>query len=42
MKGPYPSFDSNGKLIAAEQWYAEEFNGTDVPVNEKVSHVVIT
>jgi len=42
LKGPYPSYDSNGKLIAAEQYYAEEFNGTDAPVAEKGAYVVLT
>jgi hypothetical protein len=42
LKGPFPSYDpSTGKLIAAEQYYAEEFNGNDAPVPEKASHVVI-
>ena len=39
--GPFPSYDSNGNLIGADQYYAEEFNGSIVPVNEKTSHVVI-
>ena len=41
LKGPFPSF-SNGKLVAADQWYTEEFNGTEVPVVEKVAHVVVS
>jgi hypothetical protein len=41
LKGPFPSYDSNGKIIAADQYYAEEYNGTDVPVVEKVAHVKI-
>lgn len=38
IKGPFPSFN-NGKLVAAEQYYVEEFNGSFVPVNEKASFV---
>lgn len=41
LKGPFPSYDSNGKIIAADQYYAEEYNGTDVPVVEKVAHVKV-
>lgn len=41
LKGPFPSFQ-DGKLLAADQYYAEEYNGTDVPVVEKVAHVVIS
>lgn len=41
LKGPFPSF-SNGKLVAADQWYTEEWNGDEVPVIQKVAHVVVT
>ena len=41
LKGPYPSYSSN-KLVASEQYYAEEFNGTDAPVPEKSSYVKLT
>ena len=41
VKGPFPSYDSNGNLIGANQYYLEEFNGSLVPVVEKTSHVVI-
>jgi regulator of replication initiation timing len=40
LKGPFPVY-SSGELVAAEQWYVEEFNGTEVPVVEKVSHVKV-
>ena len=40
IKGPFPSFN-NGKLVAAEQYYIEEFNGSFVPVNEKASFVKV-
>jgi hypothetical protein len=40
IKGPFPSFN-NGKLVAAEQYYVEEFNGSFVPVNEKASFVKV-
>lgn len=41
LKGPFPSYD-NGKLVAADQYFAEEYNGTDTPVVEKAAHVVIS
>lgn len=40
LKGPFPVY-SSGELVAAEQWYVEEYNGTAVPVVEKVSHVKV-
>lgn len=40
LKGPFPSF-SNGKLVAADQYYIEEYNGTDTPVVEKGAYMVI-
>lgn len=39
--GPFPSYDSDGKLIAADQYYAEEFNATDAPVPQKAAWVGI-
>ncbi len=40
LKGPFPSYDiTTLKLVAADQWYAEEYNGTTAPVNEKGSYV---
>lgn len=41
FKGPFPSF-SNGKLVASEQYYAEEYNGSLVPVKEKTALIKIT
>jgi hypothetical protein len=38
INGPYPTYDVSGgtsKLIAADQYYVEEFNNTEVPVAEK-------
>jgi hypothetical protein len=40
LKGPLPSY-SGGQLIAADQWYAEEYNGTDAPLANKGSYVKI-
>lgn len=40
IMGPYPSYSSN-KLIAADQYYAEEFNGSLAPVPGKGSYVKI-
>jgi hypothetical protein len=41
FQGPLPSYDSNGKVIAAEQYYAEEFNLTETPVPGKGALVKI-
>ena len=44
MFGPYPSYDitgSSGKLISAEQYYVEEFNGSMAPVAGKGAYVKI-
>ncbi len=39
VKGPFPTYDSDGKQIAADQYYTEEFNVTESPVAEKGSYV---
>jgi len=39
--GPYGT-TANAKLVAAEQYYVEEFNGSDSPVPEKAAHVVLS
>lgn len=41
LKGPFPSY-SNNQLVGADQYYIEEFNGTDVPVAEKGAYMKIT
>lgn len=42
IEGPFPSYDtSTGKLIAANQYYVEEMNGSDAPIPEKASYVGI-
>jgi hypothetical protein len=41
LKGPFPSY-SNGKLVAAEAYYVEEFSGTDAPVPQKGAYMIIT
>jgi hypothetical protein len=38
LRGPFPSY-SDGKLVAADQYYAEEFNLSDSPIVEKGSYV---
>lgn len=38
VKGPYPTY-SNGKLVAAEQYYAEEYNASLAPIGGKASVV---
>ena len=40
LRGPFASYSSN-KLVASEQYYVEEFNGTDAPVVEKASYIKI-
>lgn len=41
--GPYPSYDqATAEMIAAEQYYAEEFNGSEAPVPGKGAYVKIT
>jgi hypothetical protein len=39
--GPYPSY-SNGKLVAANQYYVEQFSGSDAPVPEKGAYVAVS
>lgn len=43
LKGPHPVREEvNGKLIAAQEYYVEEYNSTAVPVNEKASYFTIS
>lgn len=45
IRGPFPSYDVSGgtsKIIAADQYYAEEFNGSEAPVTNKGAYVVIS
>lgn len=45
VMGPYPTYDVSGgtsKLVAADQYYVEEFNATEAPVPEKGSYVKIS
>ena len=45
LKGPYPSYDVSGgtsKLIAADQYFAEEYNVTEAPVANKGAVVKLT
>jgi hypothetical protein len=44
IKGPFPTYDvenSTAKLVAADQYYAEEFNATESPVSEKGAFVPV-
>lgn len=44
IKGPFPTYDISGgtsKLVAADQYYAEEYNATESPVYEKGAWVPI-
>ena len=40
LKGPFPSY-SSGQLVAADQWFAEQYDGAVTPVNEKASYVKV-
>lgn len=45
IMGPYPTYDVSGgtsKLLAADQYYIEEFNATEAPVPEKGSYVKVS
>lgn len=43
LKGPFPSYDATSlELVAADQYFAEEYNGSDAPVPEKAAYVKIT
>jgi hypothetical protein len=44
IKGPFPTYDVSGgtsKLVAADQYYAEEFNATESTVPEKGAFVPV-
>lgn len=40
MKGPFPSYD-NGNLIAADQYYVEEYNATTSLIPQKGGYVTV-
>ncbi len=45
VKGPFPTYDVSGgtsKLIAADQYYTEEFNATVSPVQTKGAYLTVT
>ena len=42
IKGPYPTYGTNRELIAADQYYMEEYNGSVAPIPGKGSYVKIT
>lgn len=41
LMGPYPSYDSNGNLIAADQYYVEIFDGWVSPVAGKSAYMKV-
>lgn len=44
IKGPFPTYDASGgtsKLVAADQYYAEEYNATEALVPEKGAFVPV-
>jgi hypothetical protein len=42
VKGPFQTFGSNRKLIAAEQYYCEEYNASISPIPGKAAFVKVT
>jgi hypothetical protein len=45
INGPFPTYDVSGgtsKIVAADQYYAEEFNATESPVEEKGAYLTIS
>ena len=45
IRGPFPVYATTGdvtRLVAADQYYAEEFNLTDAPVFEKGAYIAIS
>jgi hypothetical protein len=41
LRGPFPTYSSDGELIAADQYYAEQFDGTDSHLPEKGSYIKV-
>lgn len=41
IKGPYQTFGSNRNLVAAEQYYAEEYNASIAPIGGKAATVTV-
>lgn len=41
FRGPFPTYSTDGELIAADQYYAEQFDGTDAHLPEKGSYVKV-
>jgi hypothetical protein len=41
VKGPFPTYGANRKVIAAEQYYSEEYNASLAPIANKAAHIVI-
>ena len=41
LKGPFPSYSSDGELIAADQWYVEQYDGAEATVPEKASYIQV-
>jgi hypothetical protein len=45
IKGPFPTYATSGdvtRIVAADQYYAEEFNATESLVHEKGAYVPVT
>jgi len=41
IKGPFQTFDAAYKLVAAEQYYSEEYNASLAPIPGKAAYVKI-
>lgn len=42
LKGPYPSYDGDGNLLPAEQFFAQEYNGNISPIPGKAAVVKVS
>jgi|GEM_PF-1182930 len=41
LRGPFPTYSTDGELIAADQYYAEQFDGTDAHMPEKGAYIKV-
>jgi hypothetical protein len=41
LKGPFPTYDANRRVVANDQWYIETFNATAAPVPQKGSILIV-
>lgn len=41
LKGPFPVRNGDGLLVAGQEWYAQEYNYSFVPIKEKAGYVIV-